>query len=259
LNRLLESSSHHQEALATFQRIERALFPQSAVALSLQRPTQDLLNWEQAKSDLEELKLHGPDIINYASFFVPQEKLLMEGGVLLFKGGSFLAKAAAPVVKTITPKVVAGLAKIGILGKVRGGAKEDVTRLFVNQFPEHELECPNLIPPAQLKNINGKFNYVITEDGNLIVGKGGRVPGRGHIDLANAQPVRAAGEVKVVDGQIKYIDNSSGHYQPNGISAQLEAETAFNKLGFDTTNKYIEKFWLDDPSMQNGGAWRPKQ
>lgn len=97
----------------------------------------------------------------------------------------------------------------------------------------------------------------MTKDGNLVVGKGGRVPGRGHIDLTGGQPVQSAGEVRVVNGQLKYMDNASGHYQPSGLGAQSVAEQAFSQLGFDTSGKYIKKAWMMDPSLERGGAWRP--
>jgi filamentous hemagglutinin len=137
--------------------------------------------------------------------------------------------------------------------------ENSAVRLFENQFPEHALNRPNLISPSQLKNISGRFNYVVDEHGNLVVGRISKIPGGGHIDLADGNPVRAAGEIKVLNGQIKSIDNSSGHYLPSGSSAQTSAEVAFSQLGFDTIEKYIEKLWFDDPSMQNGGAWRMQQ
>ena len=102
--------------------------------------------------------------------------------------------------------------------------------VFVNRFPEHEIYSPHTVPTAQLKNINRKWNYIVTNDGKLIVGKGGQFPGGGHIDLASGQPVKAAGEVRIVNGQIKYIDNSIGHYLPSGLSAQQIAEKAFLNL-----------------------------
>jgi filamentous hemagglutinin len=129
--------------------------------------------------------------------------------------------------------------------------------LFFNQFPDHEVYNSQTISLAQLKNINGKWNYVINSDEKLIVGKSGQFPGGGHIDLSNGQPIKAAGEVKIVNGQLKYIDNSSGHYLPSGLSARQIAEETFSKLGLDTLNKYIEKEWIEDPTIRNGGAWRP--
>jgi len=115
----------------------------------------------------------------------------------------------------------------------------------------------NVIPHARLKDISGRFNYIVDEHGNLSVGRATGVPGGGHIDLASGNPVQAAGEIKVVNGEIKYIDNSSGHYEPQGLGAQSSAEWAFRKLGFDTSGKYIEKVWEPNPALNRGGVWRP--
>ena len=92
----------------------------------------------------------------------------------------------------------------------------------------------------------------------MIVGKKSDFLGGGHIDLSNGEPIYAAGEVKVVSGKIKYIDNSSGHYLPIGPNAKIMAETAFKKLGFNIEGKYIEKTWVSDTKLPRGGAWRKK-
>ena len=110
-----------------------------------------------------------------------------------------------------------------------------------------------------LKSINGKFNYIVDEDGNLAVGRQRDALGGGHIDLASARPVQAAGEFRVVGGELKYIDNSSGHYLPSGEFAQEAAESAFKKLGFDVESKYVEKQWMNDLSLKSGGTWRMMQ
>jgi filamentous hemagglutinin len=49
--------------------------------------------------------------------------------------------------------------------------------------------------------------------------------GGGHIYLANGKPVVAAGEVKILNGEVKYIYNTSGHYEP--------AENAFSPKGLE--------------------------
>jgi filamentous hemagglutinin len=67
------------------------------------------------------------------------------------------------------------------------------------------------------------------------------------------------GEVYVVKGEIKHIDNSSGHYLPTGQSAQKAAEDAFTQMEFNTSGKYIEKTWIIDQKLPRGGAWRPQQ
>lgn len=77
------------------------------------------------------------------------------------------------------------------------------------------------------------------EDGTLVVGKNNA--NQGHIDLAGGQPVLAAGRVRVHAGEIKYIDNFSGHYRPSGIEAQRATEAAFKRLGFNVEGKYIER------------------
>ncbi|MES9903018.1 MAG: hypothetical protein ABW168_10080 [Sedimenticola sp.] len=109
----------------------------------------------------------------------------------------------------------------------------------------------------RLKDVNGKFNYVVTENGNLVVGRIRKTPGGGHIDLSGGNPVQAAGEFKVVNGELKFIDNASGHFEPVGARVQSVAEQAFQKLGFETSNKFVHKAWVPDPKLKNGGAWRP--
>lgn len=42
-------------------------------------------------------------------------------------------------------------------------------------------------------------------------------------------------------GEVKYIDNTSGHYEPSGSAAQAAAEKAFSQKGLDVGGKYIEK------------------
>jgi hypothetical protein len=80
----------------------------------------------------------------------------------------------------------------------------------------------------------------VKEDGALIVGRNNL--SQGHIDLAGGTSVRAAGEVRLYGGQIKFIDNASGHYKPNGIEARQAAESAFRNAGFNIEGKYIERF-----------------
>jgi hypothetical protein len=62
----------------------------------------------------------------------------------------------------------------------------------------------------------------------------------------------------VVNGELKYIDNASGHYQPSRQSAQRAAEKAFQDLGLDTAGKYVEKVWQVDPKLPRGGRWVKK-
>jgi filamentous hemagglutinin len=116
---------------------------------------------------------------------------------------------------------------------------------FPNQLPDHPDDLPRQVFTAkQVMAMKGRrLNYVVTEDGRLIIGRKDTRAGMGggHIDLAGGRPIRAAGEVIIRDGKIKYFDNASGHYEPKGPSARHEAEEAFKKAGFDVEGKYIEK------------------
>jgi hypothetical protein len=113
-------------------------------------------------------------------------------------------------------------------------------KTFRNQFPEDTPRPPKIIPNEQLLMMSQKnLAYVVKEDGTLVVGRNNQY--QGHIDLANGEPVLAAGELRIHAGEIKYIDNNSGHYRPSGIDAQRAAEKAFSDIGFKVEGKYIER------------------
>ncbi|MEE4857088.1 hypothetical protein V2K27_04755 [Pseudomonas alliivorans] len=112
-----------------------------------------------------------------------------------------------------------------------GSEKVQATPSFPNQFPDHPTGVPTLISDTKLAQGAGKYNYVVLEDGRLVIGRKFNDVGGGHIDLANGKPVIAAGEVKILSGKVKYIDNTSGHYEPSGHAAQAAAENAFSQKG----------------------------
>jgi hypothetical protein len=95
--------------------------------------------------------------------------------------------------------------------------------LFVNRAPDDPLAGLQTVPLERLRQINGTYNYVVRSDGKLFVGR------VGHIDLARGAPVQAAGEVKVVNGQVRMFDNASGHYRPTGPSIEPAARAAFEQ------------------------------
>lgn len=56
---------------------------------------------------------------------------------------------------------------------------------------------------------NGTFDFVVTNDGKLVIGSG-------HYNLSNeAESVRAAGQISIFKGKVTNINNSSGHYKPS--------------------------------------------
>lgn len=85
------------------------------------------------------------------------------------------------------------------------------------------------INPNSLSSASGRFNYTILDDGSLVVAN----RRYGHIDLANGGDELATGEVQIVNGQIRSINNASGHYRPSSSPAQSAAENAFNALDLD--------------------------
>jgi len=71
--------------------------------------------------------------------------------------------------------------------------------------------------------------------------------------------VHAKGEVRIINGNMKYIDNSSGHCLRRVDSAQKAAEYAFNQSGLNTADKYIEKLWVEDFRFLRRGSCRTQQ
>jgi hypothetical protein len=115
-------------------------------------------------------------------------------------------------------------------GRTAGERIVNNQKLFKNLALADQLAPPKLLDYYKIRSqkISGEYNYVVTKEGKLIIGRKGGFPGGGHIDLAQGKPVRSAGQVRFVNGNIKYINNKSGHYQPRGVSAKNAALEAFN-------------------------------
>ncbi|HEY8749538.1 MAG TPA: hypothetical protein VIM11_16260, partial [Tepidisphaeraceae bacterium] len=162
-------------------------------------------------------------------------------GALGFLGGG-LAGGSNSIVGSLRNSMLgAGIGR-SALAMPLGGESPSV---FRNQFPAHEVSEPiQTFQPSQLAGISRRLNYVVTTDGELMLGRQAREVGGGHIDLVGGRPVLAAGEVKVVGGQIIYIDNASGHYLPSGLSARNAALGAFRANGYNVSDStYVEKVW----------------
>ena len=77
------------------------------------------------------------------------------------------------------------------------------------------------------RNTTNRYDFVITNDGKLVVGYG-------HSNLSNgAQTVRAAGQIKIVNGSVREITNSSGHYQPSVLQGE-QAVKLLENMGVKT-------------------------
>lgn len=72
----------------------------------------------------------------------------------------------------------------------------------------YNAEIKNGVIHIDGKPANGGVDYVITKDGELVLGAG-------HYHLSGgADTVKAAGGMELKDGKVISIDNNSGHYQP---------------------------------------------
>ena len=128
---------------------------------------------------------------------------------------------------------------------------------FGNQFPN---EYPNGIIPAHssvrrpsqlLRMRGGMLDYVVLEDGTLVMGI--LSPNEGHANLAGGARVRAAGQIRVSGGRIIEVDNASGHYLPVGPNAQNSAVEALQREGFTVGNDhYVEKAFNEQSQV-----WEP--
>ena len=96
------------------------------------------------------------------------------------------------------------------------------------------------IENGRIKGIDGRNNvdFVITTDNNLIIGNK-------HHYLGNGQDVLAAGQLKINgQGQIKRIDNLSGHYRPT-VDEAMRYQSLFENLGLDLNKTWLEYYRID--------------
>lgn len=98
------------------------------------------------------------------------------------------------------------------------------------------------------KNMNGQHMYVITQDGQIIIGTRGktaagetlRMPHPTLIGGQNPQ-VLGAGMVDIRAGKIYSIDNASGHFKPGAGSLEAARE-AFSKLPTKVFDKNFQGY-----------------
>ncbi|WP_165806676.1 RHS repeat domain-containing protein [Chitinophaga parva] len=98
---------------------------------------------------------------------------------------------------------------------------------------------------GRLVNTNGRYDFVITNDGTLLIGTG-------HYQMSGeAETVRAAGQIKLRNGSVVEVTNSSGHYKPSisegnrgvgmleqmGVNMNSARVTMYNSDGTINTTK----------------------
>lgn len=78
------------------------------------------------------------------------------------------------------------------------------------------------------------MDFVVTSDGKLLLGSK-------HHFLSQGTEVVAAGELKIVNGQIKLINNKSGHFRPT-VGETANFPDIFRSLGIDLKGAHFESF-----------------
>ncbi|MER5749233.1 ALF repeat-containing protein [Streptomyces sp. NPDC002088] len=169
------------------------------------------------------------------------EKCITKPDVSCFEG---LAMSALHLklkgVKAPCVKSLSGMATMSL----SAFASSAECKLWKNLEPDDKPIPLEKVPLEKLDDLHeatGRFVYVVLPGGELRVTRLGSI--YGHIDLAQGEQVIAAGELKLYQGNIKSIDNRSGHYQPKGPEARAAAEQAFRDAGFEVGEKSYKERW----------------
>ena len=92
------------------------------------------------------------------------------------------------------------------------------------------------------RQIPRDLDFVVTQEGQLVLG-------RKHTTLANGQDVLAAGRLKLTgEGQVRLINNLSGHYRPT-VSEASAYPALFEKLGVNVSGARLQLWDI----LDNGG------
>ena len=118
----------------------------------------------------------------------------------------------------------------------------DPDNLIKNKFPDEAMpsngkKLDYYIEDGKIKGINGlrDLDFVITKDGELIIGSK-------HHYLGEGQDVLAAGQLRLNgSGQIKRIDNLSGHYRPT-VQESMLYQSYFTSLGLNMENIRLQYY-----------------
>jgi hypothetical protein len=169
---------------------------------------------------------------------------LIAGGMVMSRAGSRSLKIRSEGIgntgssKTYGVKRGPKLQEKGLPDKGVRGA--DTNQVIKNRYPNETQVGKKFdysIENGKLKIENGikEVDFIIDADGTLQIG-------RGHSFLAEGADVQAAGQIKVnSQGQVRRIDNLSGHYAPTVEQGQLYPDI-FNKIGLDTKNAWLELY-----------------
>ena len=163
---------------------------------------------------------------------------------LVKKKKTSLSESGVKIEKAeIVGDAVDGAGDLGGVVKKGGGGIAD--KVIKNKFPDEPMPVDGKIldytvENGKIKGINGinQADFVITQDGDFIIGNK-------HHFLGQGQDVLAAGQLKINgQGQIKRIDNLSGHYRPT-VSEAMKYPQLFEEMGFDLKKTWIELYDIE--------------
>lgn len=163
---------------------------------------------------------------------------------LVKKKKTSLSESGVKIEKAeIVGDAVDGAGDLGGVVKKGGGGIAD--KVIKNKFPDEPMPVDGKIldytvENGKIKGINGinQVDFVITQDGDFIIGNK-------HHFLGQGQDVLAAGQLKINgQGQIKRIDNLSGHYRPT-VSEAMKYPQLFEEMGFDLKKTWIELYDIE--------------
>ncbi|MBC2187241.1 hypothetical protein HCB28_13760 [Listeria sp. FSL L7-0253] len=143
--------------------------------------------------------------------------------------------------KTIMAKKVKK-PEVGKISKRTSGGKEPV-QIIKNKYPNEKQAGKTfdyIIENGQIKIRDGihEVDFIIDMEGNLKVGKG-------HSYLAGGADVQAAGKLKLdKNGNVRRIDNQSGHYTPTTDHAN-NYQQIFENSGINTKNAWLENYSMN--------------
>jgi len=158
-----------------------------------------------------------------------KKKVQSEAPAASTNGGTSKQQAAATG-KTLTENETSGITL-----KISTPQVGKTFKTYGTKIEDGKVSMVTTNGPA---NTNGRFDFVITNDGKLLIGTG-------HFNLSGgASSVKAAGQLKIVNGKVKEIDNSSGHYQPN-IDQGKQAVKLLQNMGVNTTGARVSLYNLD--------------
>ena len=125
--------------------------------------------------------------------------------------GALTAGEEAELIALLTKVKGIHVQKLGDLEKLATPIQQISSKFPAEAMPADGKIVPYEIVDGNIKGVNGRkqFDFVVYDKGKLVIGNK-------HHMLAHGQPVQAAGQLRLNGkGQIRQIDNLSGHYQPS--------------------------------------------